>query len=90
MCQTLDVSTSAYYDWIAWPPSQHEVEDGRQTEKIQDIHEKHKGNYGARSSRNTGHIISRQNWKAMADIYLALFIRNLRNILSAGGLNMAF
>lgn len=52
MCQVLEVSTSAYYDWITRPPSRHEVEDSRLTEKIQGIHEKHKGNYGARRIRD--------------------------------------
>lgn len=52
MCKMLEVSTSAYYDWIARPPSRHEIEDARLTEKIQDIYETHKGNYGARRIRD--------------------------------------
>jgi hypothetical protein len=52
MCKVLEVSASAYYDWRGRPPSKHKVEDKLLIKKIEDIHEQHKGNYGARCIRN--------------------------------------
>ena len=52
MCQVLEASVSAYYDWRGRPPSKRDEADKVLTEKIQDIHQTHKGNYGARRVRD--------------------------------------
>ena len=52
MCQVLEVSVSAYYDWRGRSPSKRDETDKILTEKIQDIHGAHKGNYGARRIRD--------------------------------------
>lgn len=52
MCETLEVSVSAYYHWRRRPPSKHDVKDKLLTTKIQHIHAAHRGNYGARRIRD--------------------------------------
>jgi putative transposase len=52
MCKVLEVTVSAYYDWRGRSPSMRCVKDELLTSKIQDIHEAHRGNYGARRIRD--------------------------------------
>lgn len=63
MCDVLEVSTSAYYDWVDRPDSQHQQEDQRLSEKIKDCHQASRGVYGARrlceDLREAGEVISR-------------------------------
>jgi hypothetical protein len=40
MCEMMEVSQSAYYDWLNRPESARSLEDRRQGEKIKKIHEK--------------------------------------------------
>ena len=51
MCEVLEVSGSAYYDWLHRPVSQHEQEDQRLSEKIKEFYEASQGTYGARRLR---------------------------------------
>lgn len=48
LCQVLNVSRSAFYDWIDRPPSKHQQEDERLKEKIKTSHEDSRSHYGAR------------------------------------------
>ena len=47
MCQVLELSPSAYYDWLKCPVSLHQQEDQRLAEKIKTAHEVSQGTYGA-------------------------------------------
>lgn len=47
MCRVLGVSTSGYYAWQKRQPSHRDVEDGELTCKIQAIHARSDGTYGA-------------------------------------------
>lgn len=51
MCQVLEVSTSAYYDWIKQPVSLHAQEDQRLAEKVKASYDDSLGIYGARRIR---------------------------------------
>lgn len=51
MCQTLEVSPSASYDWLKRPESAHSFEDRRLGEKVKKIHENSRKTYGARRIR---------------------------------------
>ena len=63
MCNILDVSHSAYYDWLKQPESAHSLEDKRLGGKVKAIHEKSRETYGARRIRQEmiedGELISR-------------------------------
>jgi transposase InsO family protein len=48
MCNLMDVSQSAYYDWLKRPESAHSLEDRRLGEKVKESHGKSRGIYGAR------------------------------------------
>jgi len=48
MCALLEVSTSAYYDWIRRPESARKAEDRCLSEKIVSIHRDSRETYGAR------------------------------------------
>jgi transposase InsO family protein len=48
MCQLLDVSQSAYYDWLKRPESVRSLEDKRLGEKVRESHEKSRKIYAAR------------------------------------------
>jgi transposase InsO family protein len=48
MCQLLDVSQSAYYDWLKRPESVRSLEDKRLGEKVRESYEKSRKIYGAR------------------------------------------
>ena len=52
LCRVLEVSRSAYYDWIDRPPSRRQVEDDRLVEKIKTSHQNSKATYGARRIRD--------------------------------------
>ncbi len=52
LCQVLGVCRSAYYDWIDRPPSRHQMEDERLTEKIKQSHKNSRENYGTRRIRD--------------------------------------
>ena len=43
MCQMLEVSQSAYYEWQKRPESTHSIEDKRLGEKVKESHEKSRG-----------------------------------------------
>jgi putative transposase len=47
LCGHLGVSTSAFYDWSARPPSRREVDNRSLTRRIAQIHEASRGTYGA-------------------------------------------
>ncbi len=51
MCNTMNVSQSAYYDWLKRPESLRSLEDGRLSEKVKNIHKKSRETYGARRVR---------------------------------------
>lgn len=51
MCDMMDVSQSAYYDWLKRPESVRSLEDKRQGEKVKEFHEKSRETYGARRIR---------------------------------------
>ena len=51
MCQVLEVSQSAYYDWLKRPESAHHREDRLFVEQVKKIHRKSHGIYGARRIR---------------------------------------
>jgi transposase InsO family protein len=63
MCQMLEVSQSAYYDWLKRPESAHSQEDKQFGEQVKKIHEQSRGIYGARRIRkemiDNGESISR-------------------------------
>ena len=63
MCQMLEVSQSAYYDWLKHPESAHSQEDKQFGEQVKKIHEQSRGIYGARRIREemieNGESISR-------------------------------
>ena len=63
MCRMLEVSQSAYYDWLKQPESARRREDRRLGEKVRQIHEKSRQTYGARRIREAlvdeGELISR-------------------------------
>jgi transposase InsO family protein len=60
----MEISQSAYYDWLKRPESARSLEDRRQGEKIKKIHEKSRETYGARRIREDmiadGEAISRE------------------------------
>ena len=64
MCQMLEVSQSAYYDWLKRPESARHREDRRLGEKVRQVHEKSRQTYGARRIRQElvedGELISRE------------------------------
>ena len=64
MCYLLDVSQSAYYDWLKRPESTHNREDRLLGEKVKKIHKKSRETYGARRIRQElmaeGNTISRK------------------------------
>ena len=47
MCRVLNISTSGYYAWHKRQPSERTQADQRLSKRIQEIHEKSKGTYGA-------------------------------------------
>jgi putative transposase len=47
MCRVLGVSTSGYYAWREREPSRRVLEDAWLTERIETIHERSRGTYGA-------------------------------------------
>ncbi len=51
MCNVMDVSQSAYYDWLKRPESARSLEDKRQGEIVKKIHKKSRETYGARRIR---------------------------------------
>ena len=51
MCQVMDISTSAYYEWLKQPVSTHAQEDQRLAEKIKVSYNERRGTYGARRIR---------------------------------------
>jgi len=51
MCAMMDVSQSAYYDWLKRPESARSLEDRRLGEKAKEIHKKSRETYGARRIR---------------------------------------
>ena len=51
MCDMMDVSQSAYYDWLKRPDSARSLEDRRLGEKVKKFHEKSREIYGARRIR---------------------------------------
>ena len=51
MCHLMEVSQSAYYDWLQRPQSARSLEDGRLGEKVRESHRKSRGAYGARRIR---------------------------------------
>jgi hypothetical protein len=40
MCDLMDVSQSAYYDWLKRPESARSLEDRHMSEKVKESHEK--------------------------------------------------
>ena len=51
----MDVSRSAFYDWLGRPPSQHQQDDKRLTQKIRTSHENSRGHYGSRRVKDDLH-----------------------------------
>lgn len=51
MCEVLEVSGSAYYDWLHRPVSLHEQADQHLAERIKHFHTESQGTYGARRLR---------------------------------------
>lgn len=64
MCDMMEVSQSAYYDWLKRPESARSLEDRRLGEKVKKIHEQSRKTYGARRIRQelveAGQSISRR------------------------------
>ncbi len=52
MCNLMDVSQSAYYDWLKRPESLRSLEDRRLGAKVKESHEKSRETYGARRILN--------------------------------------
>ena len=48
MCDMMEVSCSAFYDWLKRPESVHSQEDRRLSEKVKKSHQKSRKTYGAR------------------------------------------
>ena len=48
MCDMMEVSCSAFYDWLKRPESAHSLEDRRLSEKVKKSHQKSRETYGAR------------------------------------------
>jgi transposase InsO family protein len=48
MCDMMEVSCSAFYDWLKRPESAHSSEDRRLSEKVKKSHQKSRETYGAR------------------------------------------
>jgi len=48
MCDMMEVSCSAFYDWLKGPESARSVEDRRLSEKVKKSHEQSRETYGAR------------------------------------------
>ena len=46
-CELMEVSRSAFYDWVPHQPSRREVSDAELGERIEKIHAKSRGTYGA-------------------------------------------
>ena len=46
-CELMEVSRSAFYDWVQHQPSHREVSDAELGERIDKIHVKSRGTYGA-------------------------------------------
>ena len=46
-CELMEVSRSAFYDWVQHQPSRREVSDAELGERIEKIHAKSRGTYGA-------------------------------------------
>jgi transposase InsO family protein len=46
-CELIEVSRSAFYDWVRHQPSRREVSDAELGERIDKIHAKSRGTYGA-------------------------------------------
>jgi predicted transcriptional regulator len=69
MCKMMEISQSAYYDWLKRPESARSLEDRRQGEKIKKIHEKSRETYGARRIREDmiadGEAISRERTRRL-------------------------
>lgn len=51
MCKMMNVSQSAFYDWLVRPESAHSQEDRRLAEKVKISHQKSRETYGARRIR---------------------------------------
>jgi len=51
ICHLMDVSSSAYYDWLKRPESPRSIGDRRLGEKVKQIHEKSRETYGTRRIR---------------------------------------
>ena len=51
MCKVMEVTRSAFHDWLNRPESARNREDRRLSEKVKKIHEKSRGTYGARRIR---------------------------------------
>ena len=51
MCEVMEVSPSAYYDWLKGPESTRSLEDRRLGEKVKEIHAKSRKTDGARRIR---------------------------------------
>ncbi len=64
MCDIMDVSQSAYYDWLKRPESTRSIEERRLGEKVKKIHKKSRETYGARRIHqellDDGELVSRQ------------------------------
>jgi putative transposase len=46
-CELMEVSRSAFYEWQAHQPSRRELDDAELGERIEKIHAKSRGTYGA-------------------------------------------
>ncbi len=64
LCAALDVTRSGYHAWLRASPSEREQRDAALTLKIQAIHARHKGRYGAprveEDLRTKGHCHGRK------------------------------
>jgi len=62
MCHLLEVSRSAYYDWLSRPESQHSKEDRRLGARVKALHKESRETYGATRIREDlieeGEVIS--------------------------------
>jgi putative transposase len=64
MCDMMNVSQSAYYDWLKRPESSRSIEDRRLSKEVRKIHKKSRKTYGVRRIRQElmedGEAISRK------------------------------
>ena len=64
MCDMMNVSQSAYYDWLKRPESARSIEDRRLGEEVKKIHKKSRKTYGTRRIRQElvedGEAVSRK------------------------------